>query len=303
MIQRLSLLILFLLGFAGVSALAEPTIDPSKLLLLVAGPSGDRIDPQEKAVVEHLNGLRKEYNFSQFQMGTMHYDRPQEAALLKNTLGFSPQKGVTVGLVQLSDQGIPVRTLYKMESVTQAKILSAQNDLLSRWSRTTGQPLPPGLRPQAQNPTAPPVASNLPRPTQPTGATDPWMAQPTTGQTVYTEEGIRTVITALDDQVAALWGQLRNAPLREDGNDLVLREQTKALAEATAALRAKSDSGVILPLAEVLAVAQYGRAWNSAEPQYFLPVPMRGEVKPLGGLLHMIDEIAAQGTRLNQSAP
>lgn len=105
---------------------AQTQVPHQQLLLLVAGPSGDRIDPREKAVVDHLNSLRSNYNFSQLQMGTMHYDRPQEAALLKNTLGFSAQKGVTVGLVQLSESGIPIRTLYKMEQVTQGSLLAAQ---------------------------------------------------------------------------------------------------------------------------------------------------------------------------------
>ncbi len=285
-ISRTFLTLFLALGLANSAVLAQGPVAANKLLLLVAGPSGDRIDPQEKAVVDHLNGLRKEYDFSQLQMGTMHYDRPQEAALLTQVLGFSPQKGITVGLVQLSDQGIPTRTLYKVESVNQTKLLAAQNDLLSRWSHTTGQPLPVELRPKVSTPpTSPPVAQPQPQ------------NQPVTGGTIYTEEGIRYVIGTLDDEVAAMWAQLRNAPLREDGNDVTLREETKALSEATAALRAKSQSGVILPLEEVLAVARAGRAWTAAEPQYFLPVPLRQEVKLLTELLRMIDEIAAQGTK------
>lgn len=290
-ISRTLLTLFFILGLASSVAFAQPPVSADRLLLLVAGPSGDRIDPQEKAVVDHLNGLRKEYDFSQLQMGTMHYDRPQEAAILTKVLGFSPQKGITVGLVQLSEQGVPARTLYKVESVTQAKLLTAQNDLLSRWSQTTGQPLPDGLRPKvsATQPTSPTTS-----PSQ----SQPWTGPPTTGGTIYTEEGIRYVIGALDDEVAAMWAQLRNAPLREDGNDLALREQTKSLSEATAALRAKSQSGVILPLEEVLAVARGGRAWTAAEPQYFLPVPLRPKVKLLTELLRMLDDIAAQGSRL-----
>ena len=278
------LLYLFALG-----ALAQTTVPSQRLLLLIAGPSGDRIDPQETAVVEHLNGLRGEYGFTELQMGTMHYDRPQEAVLLKNVLGFSPNKGVTVGLVQLSEQGVPVRTLYKVESVTKGKLLAAQNDLLSRWSSTTGQPLPPGLRPTAAN-SSPATSGTSP-------------LTPAYDGTIYSKEGIRYVIQTLDDQVSALWGTFRNAPIREDGNDLVLREETKAFSEATAALRATSDLGVILPLEELMAVARAGRKWAAAEPQYFLPVPLRQQVKPLNGLLKMVDEISAQGMHQQQNQP
>ncbi len=292
-LQR-TLSFIFLAWVLLTTASVAQSVSPDKLLLLVAGPSGDRIDPQEKAVVDHLNGLRVSSNFPQLQMGTMHYDRPHEASLLKNVLGFSPQKGITVGFVQLSDQGVPVRTLYKMENMTQSKLLAAQNDLLSRWSQTTGQPLPPGLRPQVNTPTPPPISTSPPlEPVRP----------PANGGLTYTEEGVQSVIRDLDDRFSAMWAKLRNAPLRPDGNDLLLREQTKVLSEATAAMRARSQAGVILPLDEVLATVQAGRAWRAAEPQYFLPVEMRQEVKSLNELLNMLDDIGAQGTRLRQNTP
>jgi hypothetical protein len=289
----------------GVAHAQQPTIPYQKLLLLVAGPSGDRIDPREKAVVDHLNNLRSTYNFPELQMGTMHYDRPSEAALLKNTLGFSPQKGITVGLVQLSEKGLPARTLYKMEQVTQSSLMAAQNDLLSRWSQTTGQPLPRDLRPAGTvgGPTANgspvsnggPVASN---PTQPT--TLPWIPNITPRQ-VYTFEGIQAVSFATDDLVGGMWKTLMNAPLRSDGNDLAVREQTKALADATLALRSATQSGVIYPLDQLSAVARVGRAWLASEPQYYLPVPMRSNVQPLSDLLRMVEEIQVQGSKARVS--
>jgi hypothetical protein len=287
---------------AGAARAQMPDVPYQSLLLLVAGPSGDHIDPREKAVVDHLNGLRSTYNFSQLQMGTMHYDRPQEAALLKNTLGFSPQKGITVGLVQLSEKGLPVRTLYKMEQVTQASLLAAQNELLSRWSQTTGQPLPRDLRPagsaggpsssgQPASPNASPeVASN-------TTPGQPWMVPSVTPSQVYSFEGIRAVVTAIDDYSGGMWKSLMNAPLRSDGNDLAVREQTKALAEATAALRTAHEKGVIYPLEQLAAVARVGKAWAAAEPQYYLPVPMRSSVKPMLGLLRQVEEIQVQGSK------
>ena len=309
------LFVLFALCLSG-SALAQgPSIPYQQLLLLVAGPSGDRIDPREKAVVDYLNGLRGNYNFSQLQMGTMHYDRPQEAALLKNTLGFSPQKGVTVGLVQLSDKGLPVRTLYKLEGATQASLMAAQNELLSRWSKTTGQPLPQELRPAgsvggptsqggpvAANPpnTNPPrsnpPATNSPNP-NPSASIPSWMPNIGRPREVYTFEGIQYVVFGIDDRVGGMWKGLANAPARSDGNDARLREQTRALAEATQALRAAHMQGIIYPFDQLAAVARIGRAWLASEPQYYLPVPLRSNVAPMETLLLQVEEIYVQGTQ------
>lgn len=288
-----------LVPFAAAHAQA-PTIPYKSLLLLVAGPSGDKIDPRERAVVDHLNTIRRSYNFPQLQLGTMHYNRRDEAALLKNTLGFSPAKGITVGLVQLSDQGLPVRTLYKLEGVTQASLMAAQNDLLSRWSQTTRQPLPRELRPpSAGGPASPggvPVAST-------TSPAQPWMIPNITPTQVYTFEGIQAVIKAIDDYSGGMWKNLMNAPLRSDGNDLAVREQTKALAEATLALRQASEAGVIFPMEQLAAVSRAGKAWQAAEPQYYLPVPLRGSVQAMTGLLHQVDEIQVQGSKTPATSP
>ncbi len=294
--------LLLALCLAGGAHAQTPPIPYQKLLLLVAGPSGDRIDPREKAVVDHLNGLRRNYDFSQLQMGTMHYDRPQEAALMKNALGFNPQKGITVGLVQLSDQGLPVRTLYKMEGVTQSSLLAAQNELLSRWSQTTGQPLPRDLRPAGSvgGPTSSggPVISNnggQVSANPPASSGQPWIPNIGTPSQVYSFEGVQSVIFGLDDRVGGMWKSLMNAPLRSDGQDLAVREQTKALAEATGALRTASQNGVIYPLEQLAAVARIGRAWQSTEPQYYLPVSMRSNVEPMAILLRQVEEIHQQG--------
>ena len=322
LVPILALLALWLSG----SALAQvPAIPYQQLLLLVAGPSGDRIDPREKAVVDHLNGLRSNYNFSQLQMGTMHYDRPQEASLLKSTLGFSPQKGITVGLVQLSDKGLPVRTLYKLEGATQASLTAAQNELLSRWSKTTGQPLPRDLRPagsaggptsqggpvaanpptanppRSNPPTANPPTANPPRSNPPTAnppsAPPSWMPNIGTPSQVYTFEGIQYVVFEIDKRVGGMWQGLANAPARSDGNDARVREQTRALVEATQALRAAHLQGVIYPFDQLAAVARTGRAWQASEPQYYLPVPLRSNVAPMETLLQQVEEIYVQGTR------
>jgi hypothetical protein len=285
-----------LVVFSTIAWAQLPDVPYQKLLLLVAGPSGDRIDPREKAVVDHLNGIRSTYNFKQLQMGTMHYDRPLESALLQKTLGFSPQKGITVALVELSDKGLPMRTLYKMEQVTPASLLAAQNDLLSRWSQMTGQPLPRDLRPAGSvgGPTS--VASD-PQPYVP--ISDP----PVLPSQVYTFEGIQAVIFGTDDRVAAMWKELMNAPLRSDGRDLPVREQTKALAEATLALRISSQAGVIYPLDQLANAIRLGRDWQSTEPQYYLPVSLRGNVQPTLNLLRQLEEIQAQGSRTPATRP
>jgi hypothetical protein len=280
--------------FLGGAQAQQPTIPYQSLLLLVAGPSGDRIDPREKAVVEHLNGLRSNYNFPELQMGTMHYDRPSEANLLKNTLGFSDQKGITVGLVQLSDKGLPFRTLYKMEQVTQSSLMAAQNDLLARWSQTTGQALPRDLRPAGS--VGGPSSANGPVASNGQPVTNPWIPNITPSQ-VYSFEGIQAVVFAIDDRVGGMWKSLMNAPLRSDGNDLKVREQTKALADATKALRTATEAGVIFPMEQLATVATVGRAWQASEPQYYLPVPMRANVEPLAGLLRQVQEIQAQGAK------
>lgn len=295
----------------GERAIAQAPIPYQQMLLLIAGPSGDRIDPQEQRVVEHLNGLRSTYNFTELQMGTMHYDRPSEAALLTKTLGFSPQNGITVGLVQLSDQGLPVKTVYKLEQVTQASLLAAQNDLLTRWSRATGQTIPPELMPAGSANRNQPATSTTPTgTTQPTSTTQPasstqqpWMA-PNTGPTkVYSFEEVQSVTKALATRTATVWDNVRNAPLRSDGNDLPVREQTKALYDAAHNLRAAAERGVIYPLNDLAAVSQIGRAWHESDPQYYLPVPLRSEVEPILDLLRQAEEIHTQGSRAALADP
>ncbi len=289
----------------NVQAIAQAPVPYQQMLLLIAGPSGDRIDPQEQRVVEHLNGLRGTYNFTELQMGTMHYDRPSEAAVLTKTLGFSPGKGITVGLVQLSDQGLPIRTVYKLEQVTQASLLAAQNDLLTRWSRATGQTLPADLRPAGSNARPQATSSNPPTVANPPAATtqQPWLAPNTEPTKAYTFDEVQSVTKALATRTATVWDNVRNAPLRSDGNDLAVREQTKTLYDAARNLRAAAERGVIYPLNELAAVSQIGRAWHETDPQYYLPVPLRSEVEPILDLLRQAEEIHTQGSRAALSDP
>lgn len=260
-----------LLVFGSSWVWAQANIPYQRLLVLVAGPSGDRIHPEQQAVVAHLNSVRSEYGLGALQMGTMHYDRPAEAEILEGVLGFSRYRGVTVGLVELDNRGVPVRTLYKMENVTKGSLEAGQADLLNRWSQISGEALPAIKAATQQPPTLGP-----PRET-------------------YSFEGIRAVITELDDKAQFLWREVRNAPLRADGQDEEVRRQTRDLAEGMEALKAASDRGVIFPIYELEEVVRIGYDWEDSEPQYFLPVPLRGEVRRVLTLLEQTEDILKQG--------
>ncbi len=267
---RLTLMALVLAVLGSTPAWAQGQIPYQRLLVLVAGPSGDRIHPDQQAVVAHLNGLRSEYGLGALQMGTMHFDRPAEAEILEGALGFSRYRGVTVGLVELDSRGVPVRTLYKLENVTQGSLEATQGDLLNRWSQISGEALPAIQAAAKSQPLGPP-------------------------RETYSFEGIRAVITELDEKAEFLWREVRNAPLRDDGQDEEVRRQTRDLAEAMEALKAASDRGVIFPIYELEEVVRIGYDWEDSEPQFFLPVPLRGEVRRVLTLLGQTEDILKQG--------
>ena len=262
------------------------TIPTQRLLVLIAGPSGDRISANEQAVVSYMNQLRGEYELYDLQMGTMHFDRPQEAGILKNQLGFSPNSGVTVGLVQLSDRGIPSRTLYKAENVTKASLEREHLQLLKRWSELSAQPLPAALQP-ADTAVKPP--SNPERPSPP--------LEPPAQMEVYTFEGIRTVVNSLQQQTSDLWLDFRNQPSREDRLDVPVRQATLDLLEATSNLKTANQNGVIFPLAELEAVRSTGRDWKLTEPQFYLPPHLRTNVEPIVDLIEKVEAIEYQGRK------
>lgn len=295
--MNIRFLILVLIGLFVCPAQAQNSIPYQRLLLLVAGPSGDRISPDEQAVVSYLNQMRGRYNFSQLQMGTMHFDRPSESQLLQNRLGYSPSGGVTVGLVQLSEQGMPMRTLYKMENVTPQSLEANRQDLLQRWSEYSGERLPTGLRQEIASRPSPPPSSP-----PPTHQPDPWVTstQPQVEEPpgeILSQEGIRAVIGQLRTRTENLWLELKDAPIRDDGNDIEVRRQTLGLAEASLNLHQANEKGIIYPEQQLRQVTSAGRAWLATEPQYFLPVPLRQEVEPLSRLLKQVRDIERQAPR------
>lgn len=297
--RKLSL-VLLMIFFTCIPCLGQ-TVPYQRLLLLVAGPSGDRIDATEQQVVSYLNQLRGQYNLYNLQMGTMHYDRPQERRLLTQVLGFRPAAGVTVGLVQLSDQGYPQKTLYKSESVTPASLKAQQRELMGKWSQLTGESVPPEL--QATTSYAPPSQMPPPRETGgPPEKTSPpesvtssdSVAPPQSGE-VYSFEGIRTVVTSLNQTTTSVWDKLKNKPLREDRMDVPVREATVALKQASDELLQAHKRGVVYPLDLLERVRARGRDWKHTDPRIYLPVELRGEVQPILNLLEQVEAIEYQG--------
>lgn len=276
---------------------AQNTVPYQKLLLLIAGPSGDRIDPTEQAVVGYLNELRGEYGLYNLQMGTMHFDRPRENKILSQGLGFRENAGVTVALVQLSDQGIPVRTLYKRESVTPNSLQAEHKSLLGKWSDFTGQELPAALRP-ATSTTAqiPPINDTPPVEMSDNRTSTQPLTPPESGE-VYSFEGIRSVITDLQKNTEALWNGVKNQPLREDRMDVPVREALLEFKNASEQLLAAHKKGVIYPLAELEQTRIAGRRWKLTEPRIYLPVEFRKDVQPILILLKQLEAIEYQGRK------
>ena len=131
-----------------------------------------------------------------------------------------------------------------------------------------------------------------PPPTQDT--TQPPPEQPQ-GEEIYSFEGIRSVVTDLNSRVDSLWSDLRNRPLREDRLDVPVREATVELQKASAQLLQAHQRGVVYPTEQLAAVRAAGRKWRLAEPQFYLPVPLRAEVEPIEKLLKQAEAIEYQG--------
>jgi hypothetical protein len=288
--MRNALLTVLIVSLCVLTCHAQ-SVPAQRLLLLIAGPSGDRISPTEQNVVSYMNRLRGEYGLYDLQMGTMHFDRAQEASILTGPLGFSPRAGVTVGLVQLSEQGIPIRTIYKAENVTEASLESEHRNLLGRWSELSDKPLPQALASSVSTTSNPPASI----PDQTTSTTPP--PNPPAEAVVFTFEGIRKVATTLQQQTSDLWLDFRNQPSRDDRMDVPVRTATLDLLEATTNLKTANESGIIFPLEQLKAVRLAGQKWKLTEPQYYLPPHLRAHVDPLLELIEMVEAIEYQGAK------
>ena len=263
-------LILILTILLFLPAAAQTT--PDKLLVLIIGPSGDKIAPAEQGVVERLNQLRGEAGLTQLQMGTMHFDRPPEAEFCQRVLGVRKSDLVAVTLVQLDAQGQPQRALYTIPKVTPAAIDQAHQEILEQWSNISGVALPAAA-------TRPDTHINRP-PSQ-----------------VYTPEGILNLARVVEQQTSAIWNDLRNQPMRSDGRDTAVRQTLLGLVESSRNLRVALEEGISNPKNRFEEVFAARDAWMVAEPQYYLPVDQRRHVEPLQSLFIQLEEAY---TQLNQ---
>lgn len=245
-------------------------VKPQQLLVLIVGPSGDRIAPEENQVVERLNRLRSEAGLTQLQMGTMHWDRPAEARFVRDTLGVDRNDLVAVALVQLDSQGRPHKPLHVERKVTAARIDAAQEQVLRRWSQLSGVSLPMAV-------SAPVV---VPRPVP--------------GAEVMTSEGILNVARQTETLANQLWEDLRNRPLRDDRKDVALRSALFGLVEHSRLLRIAMEEGLVNPVERFQRTLRSGDDLKAGEPQYYLPVDLRGREKPLFQSLEQLRRAYAQ---------
>ena len=320
-----TIFLLFLATLLSGVAQAQTPIPAERLMLLIAGPSGDRIDPKEQSVVFELNQFRGEHSFHALKMGSMHFDRPREAALLTNKLGLRSQAGVTLALVELSRLGVPIRSLAKYEQVSQVGLPAMRDDLVTHWARVSGSSLPSRLAHLAPSVSAPPpptpsrpqtpppqqesaplpdVAPPPDTPVPPVGSTPPATltepsppSDPNRQRTVYSPGGIRTISIRLADATNGVWNRFKGTAFRADQKDVPLRNLTLELAQKTNYLRQAADRGIVYPRQQLQDVLAAGRAWRSAEPELYLPPNLRSDVRRIFKLLIEVEDIEYQSRK------
>lgn len=282
-----TLLTVLLVTLTFSHGLCQDRIPADRLLLLVAGPSGNRIDPDEHAIVNFLNDVRDENQLNNLKLGTMHFDRFQEYRMLEQALGIYEASGITIALVELSNRGEPLRTFSQFSGVTASNLRNEHRELLTLWSDISGQGIPSSLRVAAQvtpvTPQEPPVETGLP--------------QPMAGEYIYSFEGIRSVIIRLDQNTNDVWATFRNQPLRSDRSDTSLRQATVNLIAAIDDLKQAHFNGIIYPIAQLEAVRSAGIQWRLSGPRTYLPSELQEQVNPILNLIRQAEEIEAQGKR------
>ncbi|MBI3928754.1 MAG: hypothetical protein HY319_24655 [Armatimonadetes bacterium] len=268
------------------AAAAAQTYKPEELLVLIVGGSADSISADEKAVVNRLNQLRGEYGMKQLRMGTMHFDRPKEAVYLRDVLGIRETDVVSVSLVLLDNRtGRPVRNLYTISRVSRQAIDAAEDELLRQWSELSGVPLPSSLRPTGPGvPVTRPTATPTKRPT----SAPPRTPVPT-GE-VLTHEGVLGIAKEAERSSAALWEQVRNRPMRDDGQDKLLRQALLGLVERTRLLRIALEEGIVNPSNRFQGVLQSTREFEQSGPTYYLPVELRQQVPGFMKILRRVEQ-------------
>ena len=276
------------------NGMCQDRIPADRLLLLIAGPSGDRIHPDEQSIISFLNDLRGEHRLSELKLGTMHFDRTQEFQMLEQALGIYESSGITVALVELSSRGEPLRTFSQFTGVNSSNIHGGHKELLTLWSDISGQSIPPSLRVAAEV-TPAPVRTPEPSPEPPVNNPDTGLPHPMAGDHIYSFEGIRSVVTQLDQNTNSVWSTLRNQPLRSDGLDAPLRRATVHLLSAVVDLKYAHFDGIIYPIAQLESVRSAGIQWRLANPRAYVSSGLQDQVISILNLLRQAEEIEAQG--------
>lgn len=247
--MRTLLLLAMTLLCAVAPALAAPAVDPSRLMVLVIGPSSSPVNPDEADAVQRLNQLRRQNGLDTMQLGTMHFDKPDEARFAKERLGIQRKDLVAVAIVELDARNLPKRSLYTIPRVTADKLDSLQGTV-TRWAQMAGVPLQP-----RHDPDDPPYSGEQ-----------------------MTAEGILNTARHLESLTGRLWNSVKNEPLRRDQKDRPVRRALLGLAENSRLLRAALEQGRVNPREQFEMVVDSGEEWRAAEPALTLPVPYRGQV-------------------------
>lgn len=247
--RTLLFLALTLVLSAAVPSLAAPgTLDPQRMMVLVIGPTSNPVNPDEADAVQRLNQLRRQNGLEAMQLGTMHFDQPDQAKFAKERLGVQRKDLVAVVLVELDNRNLPKRNLYSIPRVTADKLDSLQGTV-TRWAQMAGVP----LRPRND-------FEELP-----------------TGEQM-TSEGILNTARVLENLTSRLWNSVKNEPLRRDQADRPVRRALLGLAENSRLLRNALEQGRVNPREQFELVVDSGQEWRDSRPELTLPVPYRGQV-------------------------
>lgn len=264
----LLLLALTLLCAATPAAAAPATVRPERLMVLVIGPSSNPVNPDEADAVQRLNQLRRQNGLEAMQLGTMHFDQPEQAKFAKERLGIQRKDLVAVALVELDDRKSPKRSLYTIPRVTGDKLDSLQGTV-TRWAQMAGVPLRP--------------------------RTD--LDEPPLRDEQMTQEGILNTARRLETLTSRLWDSVKNEPLRRDQADRPVRRALLGLAENARLLRAALEQGRVNPREQFELVVDSGQEWRDSRPELSLPVPYRGQVPSIDEALAGIRQAYRQLNR------
>lgn len=113
-------------------------LKPDQMMVLLIGASASNPSPDQVAVLARLKALRQQPSFRQLKIGTMHFDRPNEARFASQVLGVDRSQLPCLCLVQLDSQlKRPVRKLYSMPRVTRQQLEQVEN-MGRMWAQSAG---------------------------------------------------------------------------------------------------------------------------------------------------------------------